>query len=155
MKKRDQILHFFAAAKLADPDACVPWPFCRSGGGYGQTWLSGRAEGAHVRMCRDVYGKPAQKGLVAAHSCGVRICVNPHHLRWATYGENNEDAKEHGTALMGDRHPLSKLSTDDVREIKRLRGKVSQLALAIRFGVSQVKISQIHLGKSWAHINDF
>ena len=46
---------------------------------------------------------------------------------------------------------MSKLTIEQVHEIRRLYvpGKVKQVELAERFGVTQVQISQIVLGKLW------
>lgn len=54
----------------------------------------------------------------------------------------------------GERHPLAKLTDDDVREIrKRLRG-IRGLGgvVAKEYGVSQATISYILQGKTWKHI---
>ena len=52
----------------------------------------------------------------------------------------------------GTEQPNSKLTEDDVREIRRLRGEVSQNSLAERFGVSQQQVKQIQLRKAWRHV---
>ncbi len=56
--------------------------------------------------------------------------------------------------IRGERHVNAKLTEDDVREIRRLyaAGIAKQQGLAERFGVSQVKVSQILLRKSWRHV---
>ncbi len=45
-----------------------------------------------------------------------------------------------------------KLTAENVRAIKRSLGKESQLALAVRYGVSQAMISKIARGAAWAHL---
>lgn len=57
-------------------------------------------------------------------------------------------ARQKGTAVA-----LSKLTDDDVREIRRLlRLGNSQATVGSQFGVSQHTISSIHLGKTWRHV---
>jgi hypothetical protein len=46
----------------------------------------------------------------------------------------------------------SRITEDDVREIIRLGGSCSQRELGERFGIGQVHVSEILLGKSWKHI---
>jgi hypothetical protein len=54
----------------------------------------------------------------------------------------------------GEANPGAKLTTEQVMEIRRAyaSGEANQRQLGDRYGVSQVKISQIILRKSWAHI---
>lgn len=50
---------------------------------------------------------------------------------------------------LGSSNPSCKLSEDEVKQIKELKGIVSQSKLSKRFGVSQQQISKIHTGKRW------
>lgn len=49
---------------------------------------------------------------------------------------------------------VKKLSEDDIREIRRLRGSASQEVIAARFGVSRSAISRVHRGKLGAVVSD-
>lgn len=62
---------------------------------------------AHRLMCVFVNGDCPPDKNEAAHSCGNRKCVNPAHLRWATYEENGADKIIHGTNR-GWKHPTEK-----------------------------------------------
>lgn len=87
-------------------DDCIPWPFHRKINGYGEvSKRDGRTGLAHRRVCEGVNGPPPAPGMVAAHSCGNGHlgCVNPRHLRWATYSENLLDSVKHGTHPRGGR----------------------------------------------------
>ncbi len=55
-------------------------------------------------------------------------------------------------APIGERNGFSKLSDDAVREIRAMRGKVTQFVLADKFGVSQSLISMVQLGIGWTHV---
>ncbi|WP_435658128.1 HNH endonuclease [Brucella pituitosa] len=83
-------------------DECLTWPFGKTGDGYGVLKVSPDSL-AHRVICRMVYGDPSSEDLVAAHSCGNGHlgCVNPKHLRWATYKENSQDMISHGRARNG------------------------------------------------------
>lgn len=132
-------------------DECLTWPFATSSNGYAQLRVDGRTGSATREMCRQAYGEPPTADHEVAHSCGKGHlgCINPGHLRWATHSENLADKIMHGTAPRGENCGTARLTEDDVREIRRLKGAVSQKDLASRFGVSQPNISAIHSGRSW------
>jgi DNA-binding transcriptional regulator YiaG len=77
------------------------------------------------------------------------LCVNPKHLRWATPKENMADQYKHGTRVMGEKHPQSKLSEFDVREIRKAADSESQDEIAARFGVSRATVSDIINRRTW------
>lgn len=84
-----------------DGDECLIWPFGKSDTGYGTLNVDGVVGGTHRFMCKMAHGEPPSPDLQAAHSCGVRACVNPKHLRWATQAENEADKIIHGTDNRG------------------------------------------------------
>lgn len=96
---------------------------------------------------------------------------NPAHLHPERIprGERHHWNARPETRLVGDRHPMrinpdfalagerngnARLTDDAVREIRRIfaAGGITQRELGERYGVSQVKISQIILRKSWKHV---
>lgn len=136
-------------------DECLIWPYSRNHNGYGSVALpDGTNTMANRLMCEMGHGEPPTREHQSAHSCGNGHlgCVNPRHLRWATVKENMADCVEHGTVPQGERNGHAKLTEDDVREIKRLRGIVTQRELAKRFGVGHANIAQIQRGFSWKHV---
>lgn len=56
------------------------------------------------------------------------------------------------TARLGERSPLARLSTLDVRVIRRLRGVLFQKDVAKIFGVSTSQVSAIQSRERWAHL---
>jgi hypothetical protein len=83
---------------------------------------------------------PIPEGMVLDHLCRNRACVNPTHLEVVTVAENNR------------RRPDTKLTVDDVREIRSLSGIVSQNEMARRFGIDQGLISRIVNRKAWKDV---
>jgi hypothetical protein len=135
------------------PSECVPWPFCKSGSGYGQIKKGKRMYGAHREALRIYAGPPPSPNMVAAHdpvSCGSRMCVNPRHLRWATQKENQRDRLIEGTYCRGVTSPTAKLTRGDVLAI--VKDKRTRRAVAFDYGVTPEAISHIMLGKTWAHV---
>ncbi|MEJ7786912.1 MAG: HNH endonuclease signature motif containing protein [Solirubrobacteraceae bacterium] len=80
------------------------------------------------------------EGLDLDHLCKQTDCVNPEHLEPVTHQENMR------------RGCVTKLTLDEVREIKRLRGVVLQRDLASRFGLSLTHISRIQQGHAWGDV---
>lgn len=115
---------------------CVIWPFSRPTG-YGMLVHNGKSFYAHRFMCEIAHGPAPTPQHQAAHSCGNghNGCVNPRHLSWQTNSENQLERRRHGTN--GTR---SKLTPEQVLEIRRLKGVKSELELAKMFGVSRSTI---------------
>ena len=79
--------------------------------------------------------------------------MNPAHLEMGTMADNMNDRIRDGTDNKGERHPMHKLTEEQVRQIKeRLRGGVRGTArvLAQEYGVSFATISDINVGRKWA-----
>ena len=80
-----------------------------------------------------------------AHTCGNRQCVNPDHLRLATAVENARDKDKHGTQLIGQNNPRSKLSDIQAQEIRESSEKTG--VLVEKYGVTRHTIIAIRSGK--------
>jgi hypothetical protein len=132
-------------------DECLVWPYCRDGNGYAR--ISGGL--VHVLVCENASGpKPALKHE-ATHSCGNGNlgCVTKGHLVWKTHTENMADKLIHGTHNRGERHGMSKLTENEVREIMSLKDKETKKHISKMFGVSMSNISAIHRGVSWSWVD--
>lgn len=134
-----------------DGEECLMWPFSKDGYGYGTVNPRGGERKAHRLMCSIVHGPPPTPKHEAAHSCGNGHlgCVSPRHLRWATREENMADRLLHGGGNRGARHGMAKLSEDNVRAIRSMRGAASQLEIAKTFGISRTLVCLIHQRKRW------
>jgi hypothetical protein len=135
-------------------DECLIWPFARGADGYAIASFEGVNSSAHRAMCKIAHGPPPTAKHEAAHSCGKGHlgCVNPGHLSWKTSAENKADMIAHGTALMGERHGMARLTEADVRAIWDAKGSVSQAALARLYGVTPTTINNIYRRVIWRHM---
>jgi hypothetical protein len=136
-------------------------------GGYGlfRWWQDGRAVGTSAhRIAWVLANGQVPERMDVCHDCpngDNRLCVNVDHLWLGTRSQNTLDTIAKGrytlnlpTPKLGESHPNSKLTEQDVRQIRDryASGNVSQQSLADEFGVTQVNISSIILRKSWGHI---
>jgi hypothetical protein len=159
MFSRGEPMRFFKEVVLTctDSSSCLFWPFTHSRG-YGQLWIDGKHQYVHRLVCAVRHGPPPTPLHEAAHECGKGTsgCVNQMHLRWATKAENAADIVAHGTAyrMFGPSNHLSKLTEEDVRQIRSLNGKLSQYEIADLYGVSQAAINSLLLRKTWAWVED-
>lgn len=135
----------------ASSDACLPWPFARYSDGRGHIIFAGRHANASRVMCQLVHGEPPTPKHEAAHLCGKghEGCVNPHHLSWKTHVENQADKLIHGTHDRGERHYSAKLTEQNVKFIRRMKGVVPQRDLADRFDVCVSHICNIQNREEW------
>lgn len=134
---------------------CVIWPFAKNNMGYGQINAGkGRKVLVTRYVCERANGPSPSKTHQAAHSCGNghKGCVSPWHLSWKSPKENQADQITHGTKPRGEIVKTSKLTPDDVRQIRQEVQCKSQRIVAKRFGVSQRAVSKIVRGESWGHV---
>jgi hypothetical protein len=136
---------------------CVPWLGCKSHDGYGQVRYVGGRKGkswyAHRLAWVLVHGPIANDEKVC-HKCDNRACCNVDHLFIGTQAENLADMRNKGRACNGSRNGMSRLSDDDVREIRRRyeSGGVLQETLAEEYGVRVSAISRIVRYVRWKHV---
>ena len=144
-------IRFVERATKCYTDGCLLWPYALDHDGYGVVWdpSVSRIRRAAVMVCK-VRNGPQPQGTQCAHSCGLPRCVNPKHLRWATYSENANDRWRHGTMRYGGggNHHNTKLSPDQVLEIY-LSGEAPE-DMAQRHQVSVSTVRAIRRGERWA-----
>lgn len=143
--RQHKAMPFLRDAIQATTDDCIIWPFAVGENGYGAC----RQGTVHTIICEWAHGAKPTPQHEAAHSCGMRTCINRRHLRWATRLENIRENVERGTWAHGESHGFAKLTEDAVREIRGLSGQVKPALLAARFGVSRGTISDVQRHRSW------
>lgn len=132
-----------------DSDECLMWPFGSKK--YPDIPVGGKTVRVNRYICGLAHGPAPSSEHQAAHWCGNTRCANPRHLRWATCLENMRDKERHGTKLLGERNPKARLSVEDVRLIRSLKGQIPRAELAARFGVTPEHIWGICIRKAWRH----
>ena len=75
------------------------------------------------------------------------------NLAYGTAAENVADTISQGRLRCGEDTKASKLTDDDVREIRSLASSgMTQAAIADRFNIHRSNVSYIVRGKTWAHL---
>ena len=162
------IARVWSKIEVGQLSACWIWRNkCVGKGGYGRITLNRKMFIVTRVIYFLYYGvQPFQKYV--CHHCDTPSCCNPNHFFLGSAMDNSTDCKFKGRTLSGDKNPMrkyphlikrgelltwSKVTEDDVREIRRLRKtKVQLRILSDRFGVSMATISNIAVGKTWAHV---
>jgi len=141
---------FLRAHVAHDGDDCLLWPHRLNDRGYGLAVVGGVQRTASRWMCVLAHGEPPKGKNSAAHNCGNPACVNPQHLRWASHAENCADRKTHGTENIGERHGKTRLTAQDVKDIRAAPPDL--VTLARKYGMNKHSISKIRSGKRWGHV---
>lgn len=95
---------------------------------------------------------PIPDGLEICHKCDNCGCVNLEHLELGTHKKNMEDCAKRNRRPRGVSSTVSKLSEDQVREIRALEGTAGPKAIGKRYGVTNTAICCIWKRISWKHL---
>lgn len=125
-------------------DWCLIWPFARSDTGYAIFGAPPRK--VHRLMCEYRHGPAPTPEHHAAHSCdrGHDGCVNPWHLDWKTASDNQYDRHKDGV-----QRPRWKLTPEQAKEIRELKGLEHTKDTAARYGIRESNVRLIQSGKTW------
>lgn len=122
--------------------------------GYG---AFGRPTALAHRVAYEMAYGPIPTGKHIRHICDVKNCVNPEHLLLGTHTENMNDAIARKRLRYGEQHPNSRLTSDEVQEIKRALKTYKHglfTKLAMKYKVSLTTIQNIHTGRTWTEIKE-
>lgn len=117
MADADAVASRLASRTILDVQTgCVLWCGGTSGSGYGTISVHGRPVATH-RLAYLIAHGSIPRGAMILHSCDVRRCVNPDHLRAGDYVANVADAvarKRHSEARKTEcihGHPFDEANT--------------------------------------------
>lgn len=93
---------------------------------------------------------PRPAGLNVLHRDGDQLNCVPSNLYYGDQVDNLGDAKRHGTTPAGERNGQAKLTTEEVRIIRKSPGLYEDIAS--RFDVTPSNIGMIKRRESWAGV---
>lgn len=126
---------------------CLVWMGAMSKLGYGSVRIKGKGYSTH-RLSYHAHRGEIPDGLHVLHSCDVRCCVNPNHLRVGTNADNQRDRLKRG------RHHKTKLLPDDVLKIREALNEQSCRQVSEAHNIPITAIYQINNGSSWAWLEE-
>ncbi len=109
----------------------------------------------HIVVLRTFKGPPPSdmKNPTCAHNNGNKADNRLENLRWATQKDNIADKALHGTAQTGEKGGTARLTSDKVREIRRLReGGIEWSHIANRLGEKKSTVYAAGVGRNWKHV---
>lgn len=127
------------------PNECWEWLGQKDPRGYGKMTVR-----AHRLSWILHNGVMIPEGNYILHSCDNKSCVNPAHLNPGTAQQNIQEAIDHGLLVRGTDNPASKLTEEDVRNIRNSSKNKTQLAK--EYGVHVATIRSIICRDTWRHI---
>lgn len=135
---------------------CKLWSNSTDSDGYGKAYYQGELISTHRREYIIHHGA-IPFGLEVMHLCDIKPCYEIKHLKLGTKSENMMHAGIRGDLsrnVIGEKNPNSRLTSDDVREIRRLSQEdiLSRSALSTKFRVTETMIGRIVRRKAWAHV---
>lgn len=150
-----------APAHVPGLGACWIWTGWHRLNGYGGFSHHG---GTYIAAHRFSYASsvgPIVGGLWVLHHCDTRRCVRPDHLFLGDRADNTADMvtrrrqghDNYPGKNAGSTHGMSKLTEQDVLDIRRRRAEgETGVSLARVFGVSDGLITMIVKRRRWSHI---
>lgn len=146
------VTRFWLLAAAPNEDGCRLWQGFVDDKGYGVFYFEGRNRGAHVLALTFATGRQCPPGLETCHSCNVRRCVEPAHLRFDSRQSNVDDKVRSGRQARGESHPCARLTERNVIDIREKRAAGASIdALAEEFGLRHPHVSLICTGARWKH----
>lgn len=157
----EQVEQFWSKVDRTGP--CWLWNAHKDGRGYGSFAVQGITYKAH-RVAWTIVNGPIPEGMILCHDCpggDNPACVNPAHIFLGDARANAQDAMKKGRTRLpsadqkrkGETHPVSKLTNQDVIEIRRLYAEGNrQDAIASKFSVRKGTIHAIIYGITWKHL---
>lgn len=123
--------------KVSKTDTCWNWTGADDGKGYGRLWngkygallgFSGKMIQSH-RFSWILHHGNIAEGLCVLHKCDNPSCVNPDHLFLGTLQDNVVDMIDKNRQSKGESCHLSKMTFDQVTEIRRVYKRIMHTAI--------------------------
>lgn len=145
--------------KVEKTETCWNWTAAKSSFGYGRFKLNGKLVSPHRLVYEWEYGEIPDE-LDVCHHCDNPACVNPKHLFLGNRSDNMLDASKKGRinivsskdVARGENAGASKLSEEDIKNIRSMSEILSRKELSKQYGVNQRTIQRIISRETWTHI---
>lgn len=125
---------------------CLLWQGCKDKDGYGLTSIRGKKLPAHravMSFLSDVSGQ------FVLHKCANRDCVNPEHLYLGDQKQNVQDQINAGTFVYGSKNGMSKLTEEQVIELRNSTVSNKEWAEKLNLAYSTIWDAR---NRKWKHL---
>lgn len=143
---------FWDKVELSMGDGCWEWQ-AATRRGYGILSIGTTSINAH--RLSYIIDEGTEPGDFVLHTCDNPPCVNPGHLYEGDPRDNARDWYDRQNAaelFQEDSNPNSKLTIEEVKQIKSELGETPGSELAERYGVHPSTISHIATGRNWENV---
>lgn len=143
----------FTEKYIPEPNSgCWLWLAAVDKDGYGRFTVAdggnGTSQPAHRVSYRLYVGKIGRRSVL--HRCDTPPCVNPQHLFRGTTQDNRQDCVDKNRQATGARNGRSKLTWEQVREIRALPKRKRYVRdAAYKYNVSRQTIIDIRANRLW------
>ena len=150
---------FWSKVDIREPDECWNWQLKLTKHGYGLF-----AAGGTLHRCTR-FAYVHRNGLQTHHipkdlrinaKCGNKACCNPAHLQLFNHQEIWDKMAEDGKIVVGSKHRMSKLTEQDILDIRERYTPKSLTdnyqRIADDYGVTPGCIRDIIIRKTWRHV---
>lgn len=144
---------FWEMVDIQGPDDCWTWVGAAHSSGYGQFSPGKRGGLLSHRVAYELATGTDPSGMCVCHTCDNRKCVNPAHLFLGTLADNVADMVAKGRQARGEAVSNSKLTEEDIRDIRALSHILIQTEIADKFNISTAQVSRIVTGKRWGWVS--
>lgn len=134
---------------------CWVWNGYRDRQGYGMLKVFVNGAFSHRKASQISYIMSfgaIPTGKLVCHTCDNKSCVNPAHLYAGSASDNIRDRMVRQGMNRGEHLAWSKITENDVREIRRLFPIVGRAALAKMFRLSPQHVSKVARRLEWRHV---
>lgn len=138
---------------MVSETGCWLWQGPTDQDGYGKVSIGGATLRAHRVMAQLMLKPYLRPSEVIAHRCDTPACINPAHLFITTNAGNTADRDAKGRGCCGARHPLAKLTAEDVLKIRgMIRQGYAAEYIAEATGSTAANVYAIKAGRTWKHL---
>ena len=137
---------------IKNKNDCWIWQGFIKNDGYGTIKHESNQWLAH-RLSYTIFKGEIPEDMCVCHKCDTPSCINPDHLFLGTNADNSNDMRNKDRQAKGNSIGVSKLTEDNVIEIKkRIQNNEDCASIGRAFNVHRNSILSIKHNKTWKHI---